>query len=88
MLNIQFAVPDEFVSAIKTYVTLANPANTSPSDADAVAFIASAILSGLMSLFPGVVLASQAQTLEEIAQLQASAKAAALAALNVTLLSS
>jgi len=87
-MTIQFTLPDEFVAAAKTLITQVNPANTTPSDQDVVTYVSNALLSGLVGLFPGVVLAAQASLAQQVAAQTAQLKAATLAAMNITMVGS
>jgi len=86
-MTIQFVLPDEFVAAAKATITAINPANTVPTDADVLTYVVTALLTGLQGLFPSTVLAAQAANVAQVAALQATIKAATVAAMNITLVS-
>ena len=83
-MTIQFTLAPEYIAAAKALITQIDPSNTTPSDSDVVTYVSKTLVSGLLSVFPGVYLASQAATVARIASDQASIQSATLAALNIT----
>jgi hypothetical protein len=83
-MQIQFTLPSEYVDAAKDMIRLVNPSNTTPTDDDVVAYVGKALLSGLLGLFPGVVLASQIQHTADLAALQTTIQTGISSAMNIT----
>lgn len=80
---IQFSLPDEVVAAAKEIIKRVDAAKPDPSDADVLDYIRKSLMGGMLQLFPGVVLASQAEAAAQVAMLTASLEAGLLAAINV-----